>query len=92
MAFDVTELPRKYDRPRETHRTGLTIWEVPGAGLYRVLETNRGEFRVQTLAPNGWIDLIILGKSDHAEDADAALQIWLNIQTPSEAPASKEST
>lgn len=89
MAYDVTTLPKKYERPRRTHSSGLTIWEVPGAGLYRVLEINQGDFTVQTLAPNGWIDLIILDKSEQVTDAAAALQVWLDIQTPTE-PASKE--
>lgn len=90
MTFDVTELPRKYERPYELHRGGLTIWEVPGAGLYRVLETNRGHFSVETLAPNGWIDLIRFTAFDDLHAAETALQRWLDIQTPTAPPAPKE--
>lgn len=89
MGYDVTTLPKKYEKSRQTHSTGLTIWEVPGAGLYRVLEINQGDFTVETLAPNGWINLIILGQQERVPDAAAALQLWLDIQTPTE-PASKE--
>lgn len=90
MVYDVTELPKKFSRDRQTHSTGLTIWEVPGAGLYRVLEINQGDFTVQTLAPNGWIDLIILGQPDGASEAADALQIWLNIQTPTQPTPQEE--
>lgn len=91
MAFDVTTLPKKYERQRDTHQTGHTIWEVPGAGLYRVLEINRGEFSVETLAKTGWIKLITLDHHDDVHDTAAALQTWLDIQTPT-TPIEKEET
>lgn len=90
MALNVATLDKKYERPRETHRSGLTIWDVPGAGLYRVLEINRGEFIVETLALPGWITLMTFGAFDNLPNAETAMQTWLDIQTPTEPPTTEE--
>ena len=77
-----SQLPVKYERSRETHRTGVTIFEVSDSGLYRVLATNCGEFDVQTLTLYGWIDLIRLGDADSVSTPVEAMQLWLDIQSP----------
>ncbi|MCR1163236.1 hypothetical protein ACIQF8_03470 [Pseudarthrobacter sp. NPDC092184] len=76
------QLPVKYERLRETHRAGQTIYEVPGSGLYRVLELNHGEYTVETLTQLGWTTLIKLDEQDKASTVLEAMQIWLDIQTP----------
>lgn len=77
----VDKLPLKFQRQKTTHRSGLSIWEVPGQGLYRVVEVNRGEFTVETLGPIEWITLIQLTNEDGVTTPDQAFQIWLDIQT-----------
>ncbi len=71
----------KYDKPRETHRSGLTVYEIPGEGLYRVIRANTNDFEVGTLTQAGWITLIKFDERDNLTDARAALELWLEIQT-----------
>lgn len=87
MAINATALPVKYDRPLrdQSQRPGLTIWDVPGFGLYRVLHNNAGFFLVETLAPLGWIELIdFSAEKDAIETSTQALQVWLDIQSKDE--------
>ncbi|MUU73467.1 hypothetical protein [Pseudarthrobacter sp. GA104] len=90
LSLRASNLPIKYERPRETHRSGMTIYEVSGAGLYRVLEIHSGEFTVETLTPVGWMNLILLDKRDKISTAVEAMQIWLTIQTPTSAPETQQ--
>ncbi|QOT16748.1 hypothetical protein [Paenarthrobacter sp. YJN-5] len=82
VVLRASQLPVKYQRLHETHRSGLTIYEVAGSGLYRVLELNRGEFTVETLTQFGWTTLIKLDEQDKVSTALEAMQTWLDIQTP----------
>lgn len=82
MGFNVPDLPIKYSRAKTTHGTGLTIWSVPHAGLYRVLHINNDQFQISTLTQSGWIDLIDLTTADdNVNDPAQALQVWLDIQS-----------
>lgn len=81
MALDAATMPIKFEVEHTTHGTGVTIFEIPGHGLFRTLEFNAGEFTVQTLSPAGWMDLILLNRKQAANPVEA-LQIWLDIQTP----------
>ncbi|WP_247040311.1 hypothetical protein [Arthrobacter rhizosphaerae] len=87
LSLRASNLPIKYERPRETHRSGMTIYEVSGAGLYRALEINSGEFTVETLTPVGWMNL---SQRDKISTAVEAMQIWLTIQTPTSAPETQQ--
>lgn len=75
MTLSAAQMPVKYQRHK------MTIWEVPGSGLYRVLETNKGEFRIETLTQVGWTDLLSLSHHE-VTTPEQALQVWLDIQTP----------
>lgn len=81
----------KYEQPRTTHLSGVTIWEIPGSGLYRTLEINQGQFRIETLTQNGWTQLLTLRKGE-VKTAQDALSLWLGIQTPADMPDDDGST
>jgi hypothetical protein len=85
MPIAVSELPVKFVRPKAIHKAGLTIYEVPGHGLYQVLEVNRDEFSVETLVDTGWIRLITFDETEASARAEA-LQRWLDILTPTPKP------
>lgn len=67
---------------------GLSIWDVPGSGLYRVRRPPAGgvddEARlvVETLSPFGWVELIDLAGGETGGDHEAAMRLWIAIQTP----------
>jgi hypothetical protein len=86
LPLRASQLPVKYERPRETNRPGLTIYEVAGSGLYRVTEASRGEFDVGTLTQIGWTELIRLDERDGVSTALEAMQAWLDVQTPTPQP------
>ncbi|GAA1113926.1 hypothetical protein [Nocardiopsis metallicus] len=86
LPLRASQVPVKYERSREAHRPGRTIYEVSGSGLYRVTEASRGEFDVATLTQFGWTDLIRLDESDDVSTALEAMQAWLDIQTPTLRP------
>lgn len=85
MTTDAATAPEKFRRKKQTHQEGLTIWEIPDAGLYRVREVNLGRFDVETLTTTGWIHLIHLDAGDRVTTPLEAMQAWLDIQTPSQA-------
>lgn len=89
MPILASELPVKFVRPKAIHKTGLTIYEVPGHGLYQVIETNRDEFNVETLVETGWIRLITFIEAE-ASTRTEALQLWLDIQTPTPKPGAEQ--
>lgn len=75
------QLPVKYERAEGSARHGRTIYEVGGSGLYQVTAA-KGEFAVSTLPQSGWTGLITLDEGDGVSNALEAMQIWLDIQTP----------
>lgn len=85
LPLRASELPMKHERIRTDQRPGLTIWEVPGHGLFRVVETAKTHFDVEALMPLGWTTLIEL-EDDEAATAVQALQVWLDIQERTAAP------
>lgn len=81
MADTDHPLPVKHSRARDTHRSGLTVYEYPGHGLYQVTEANAGEFSVETLSALGWMTLIRLDEADGVTSAAEAMALWMRIQT-----------
>lgn len=75
MALSAAQMPVKYQRHK------MTIWEVPGSGLYRVLEISNDGARIETLTQVGWTELLSLGHHE-VNTPEEALQVWLDIQTP----------
>ncbi|MDJ0458314.1 hypothetical protein PUN71_014005 [Arthrobacter sp. NQ7] len=75
------QLPVKYERAEGSARHGQTIYEVAGSGLYQVTVA-REEFAVSTLTQSGWTELITLDEGDGVSNVLEAMQIWLDIQTP----------
>lgn len=84
MALSVDDLIVKFTRHTETHSPGMTIWEVPGAGLYRVQERGK-TFEIETLSPSGWMHLLTVTSADEIHTRAEAMQLWLQIQTPTPA-------
>lgn len=99
MALKASECPLKYTGPgrldliQSGHDKNevptLSIYEVPGVGLYRV-QVEDGSLgsthtSVETLGSNGWINVISLPIDDpeHFTPEDA-LQVWLDIQSQSD--------
>lgn len=81
LSLRATNLPMKYERTRTAQRPGMTIWEVPGSGVFRVVETREGYFDVEAFMPLGWTPLIELVPGEAGTRIEA-MQIWLDIQTP----------
>ncbi|MFF1880261.1 hypothetical protein ACFVVC_02165 [Pseudarthrobacter sp. NPDC058196] len=75
------QLPVKYERAEGSARNGRAIYEVAGSGLYQVTAA-KGEFAVTTLTQSGWTGLITLDEHDGVSNSLEAMQVWLDIQTP----------
>ncbi|MFE4834468.1 hypothetical protein ACFRAU_07280 [Arthrobacter sp. NPDC056691] len=81
MPLDAAQVPVKYQRPKDVRRPGLTIWEVPGEGLYRAVESDPDQLAIGTLTQLGWTELISFERGE-AHTPVEALQVCLRIQTP----------
>lgn len=85
MDIDITDLPPVHKHQR------LTIWNVPGHGMYQVRYDGLvHRYTVERFTDLGWKHLINLF-SPQVVSARGALQFWLNLQPFPMSPTRKES-
>lgn len=84
MSRQAARLHLKYPSAGLGDGASLSIWDVPGSGLYRVRRPDRPEqtLVVETLFPFGWGELIRLADGETGGDHGTAMQLWVDIQTP----------